>query len=114
MQATFRVQIVARHLFGPQTDSALGQLLRYAAGPEAERVHLAVLKLSGGDIEKLERHVEVARTDFRDVVSPAEYPRQDRLGSPKGPLSRIRWRIASWLDAREYAAWLSQFPLLNG
>lgn len=111
MQATSRVRAVAARLFGRQTAGAVELLLRYGAGPEAERVHLAVLELSDGDLDKLERAVEVARTDFRDVVSPAEYPRQDRLGFPKGLVSRIRWRIAGWLDARQHAAWQRQFSL---
>ena len=41
---------------------------------ERERVQLAILKLSGGDIEKLRHGLDVARRDYRDVLYWAEYP----------------------------------------
>ena len=42
--------------------------------PERERVQLAILKLSGGDIEKPRHDLDVARQDYRDVLYWAEYP----------------------------------------
>ena len=41
---------------------------------ERERVHLAILRLSAGDEEKLRRYVAMADTDYRDVLVAAEYP----------------------------------------
>jgi hypothetical protein len=63
----------------PDHDAAtvLALLDRYGTRrpePERERVQLAVLKLSGGDIEKLRHNLEVARQDYRDVLYWAEYP----------------------------------------
>lgn len=43
---------------------------------ELARVQLAVLKLSGGDRDKLVANIEAANRDPRDVLAYAEYPRQ--------------------------------------
>ena len=42
--------------------------------PGSARVHLAILKVADGNLDKLAEIVEVAISDFRDVVSMAEYP----------------------------------------
>jgi hypothetical protein len=41
---------------------------------ERERVQLAVLKLAGGSMKRLRYEIEGAKCDYRDVLSPAEYP----------------------------------------
>jgi hypothetical protein len=41
---------------------------------ESYRVWAAILKLSNGDINKVNYYVELANTDYRDVLAPAEYP----------------------------------------
>ena len=38
-----------------------------------ERIRFAVLKLSAGNIDELRRHVEVAKTDWRDVLVAAGF-----------------------------------------
>jgi hypothetical protein len=43
-----------------------------------ERVRYAVLKLSGGDVQDLERHVGVACVDWRDVLVAAGFGRDPR------------------------------------
>lgn len=40
---------------------------------EPERVQMAILKLSDGNIEKLLEHAQMAKLDYRDVLSKAEY-----------------------------------------
>jgi len=40
---------------------------------EKERVHLAILKLSNGDIKKLHDYLNLAKIDYRDVLMAAEY-----------------------------------------
>lgn len=40
------------------------------------RVMLAALKLSGGDLRKLELWIEIAMRDPRDLIAAAEYPRE--------------------------------------
>ncbi len=39
----------------------------------AERIRFAVLKLSGGRVAELERHLQVAATDWRDVLLAAGF-----------------------------------------
>ena len=41
---------------------------------ERERVQLAILKLSAGNLDRLLHNVEVAKRDYRDVLWWAEYP----------------------------------------
>ena len=40
-------------------------------GRSLERIRLAVLKLSAGDLQELKRHIEVAKVDWRDVLVAA-------------------------------------------
>ena len=45
---------------------------------EALRVRLAVIKLSGDDLEKIEHNTTRAKQDDRDVLAWAESPRQSK------------------------------------
>jgi hypothetical protein len=56
---------------------------------ERERVQLATLKLSAGSEEKLREYVTVAKRDYRDVLSWAEYPEESKLDTP-GKRQRVR------------------------
>lgn len=66
-------QEVAR-LFGPESVTGVLLLLdQYQCPPhEPHRVHLAVLKLSEGKMERLKYFVKQAQDDFRDVLYWAE------------------------------------------
>jgi hypothetical protein len=75
---------------------------------EPDRVHLAILKLCGGEFEQLRSQLEAAKADYRDVLSPAEYPgytkrmfRIDRLS--KGEQQKII--DADW---KQYQDWFSK------
>ncbi len=72
---------------------------------EPVRVRLAVLKLLGTDpdIEKLAEITRAAKTDFRDVLAWAEYPRQSKHWSAKGT-EKEKLLIA---DLNEYQEWLN-------
>jgi tRNA A58 N-methylase Trm61 len=50
---------------------------------ERERVHLAILKLSEGNEEKLREFVAVAKRDYRDVLFWAENPDEAKLDTPE-------------------------------
>jgi hypothetical protein len=43
---------------------------------ERDRVQLAALKLSAGSIDRLVEMVQMAKTDYRDVLMWAEYPEE--------------------------------------
>ena len=74
----------------------------------AARVHLAVLKLSAGDLASLRSWLQVARVDFRDVLAPAEYPEYFRRlrGDNSMSLSGLEEVVAS--DWRQYCSWLER------
>ena len=44
----------------------------------AERIRFAVLKLSGGDIAQMERHLAMAAVDWRDVLVAAGFGNDTR------------------------------------
>lgn len=78
---------------------------------ERSRVQLAVIKLTDGSFAELEDCIDMARTDYRDVLAYAEYPEAMKLGFAAGSqlsahqpdeLSSIRAR-----DRRQYEAWLT-------
>lgn len=62
-----------------QAKEALDVLDRYGKScsePNADLVHLAIIKLSGGELWRLRELVQKARKDFRDVVYLAQMPEQ--------------------------------------
>jgi hypothetical protein len=50
---------------------------------ERERVQLAILKLSGGNEEKVREFVAVAKRDYRDVLFWADNPEEAKLDTPE-------------------------------
>jgi hypothetical protein len=68
-------------LFAPSKHEDVYALLReYRMGEQkegTERIHLDILQLSGGSIEKVEQLVKLANTDSRDVIMAAEYDLRD-------------------------------------
>lgn len=83
--------------------AALGLLAPVLDGAEGERVAVACLKLSAGDLRRLEECAKAARTDYRDVLAWAESPRQMRLGPNAPPPDQARARRD---DTDEYERWL--------
>lgn len=91
---------------GPSASEALALLDTYGGEPwhrERERVQLAALMQSGGDLDRLRQLVELAREDYRDVLVGAEYP--EAFGAPfetpPGEKAAMRER-----DREQYDAWL--------
>ena len=72
-----------------------------------ERLQLAILKLSNGDLNSLRAHIAAARRDFLQVIGSAEYPgaleigldRYVRLPNPEQEAIHQR-------DMRQYLRWL--------
>lgn len=76
---------------------------------ECARVQLAALKLANSSLERLRSCIEIAKTDYRDVLSPAEYPAYRKIG-----WSQIR-KLATEeqgniidSDRRQYEEWLNR------
>ena len=73
----------------------------------AERVRLAILKLCGGDRDRLPELVKMAKADFRDVLAYAEYPEEMKTDPvkmrdmPVEKAKSLRMR-----DRDQYEKWL--------
>ena len=70
-----------------------------------DRVLLAVLKLSEGNLEKLHFYLEAAKSDWRDVLAWAEYPEEmanDTWKMNAEKATKIRER-----DRKQYLDWLN-------
>lgn len=80
---------------------------------ERDRVHLAALKLSGGDIAELRMWVaracckdSTAYYDYRDLLMNAEYPEDAKSNDAKyGKGERARVYEADW---KQYQDWLNK------
>jgi Permease for cytosine/purines, uracil, thiamine, allantoin len=73
-----------------------------------ERLQIAILKLSGGKLEKLQELVIAANTDYRDILAWAEYPEQMKRDTWKmspEEVKQIRDR-----DRKQYLDWLNRNP----
>lgn len=66
------------------------------------RVHLAILKQCNGEVERVRKLVELACTDFRDVLVGAEFPEEFSLPSGADDINVVRER-----DRRQYEDWLN-------
>lgn len=102
------VRTLVDRLFPAQDRAVATEMLAaLAATPwmqETARVQVAVLKLSNGSVNDLQRFVAAARSDYRDVLAWAEYPAEMRSpvsGVPRDEMSQIR---AS--DRSQYTEWL--------
>lgn len=72
---------------------------------EKERVQLAVLKLSAGSQERLRREIQETKCDYRDVLSPAEYPDYPYHITALSNEEQKRIIDADW---KQYSDWLNR------
>jgi len=70
---------------------------------EKERVQLALLRVSSGDLEKLRLYTRGAQNDYRDTLVPAEFHGEAQASSKTPPqeMDAIRKR-----DRADYERWL--------
>ena len=98
------------HTFPNHDPAQILALLDNYDEPEHESVQLAILKLSKGNLDTLRWDVKVAKEDYRDVLSWAEYPEEIcisswRLDRSDPKLLEIRRR-----DREQSLAWLHSTP----
>jgi hypothetical protein len=89
-----------------KADEALSILDTYGTESwhrEQDRVRLALLKISDGDIEKLRLYTRGAQSDYRDTLVPAEYPEESQASSRTPPAEMVAIRKR---DHEQYEAWL--------
>jgi len=78
-----------------------------AAPRDLERVRLAVLKLSDGNLSELRKHVDVARIDWRDVLVFAEQPEAFKMGLVEySDLAPAKKAEIDARDRQQYDLWL--------
>jgi len=99
-------RIVRRDFPSEQYEQVLAILDEYGKERfhrEIERVQLDVLKLADGDLDELRTGIKTAKTDYRDVISWAEYPncRRDTFKLPDEEKKKIYSK-----DWQHYQAWL--------
>ena len=87
----------------PAAAAVAGSLLNAYLDNETERVQLAVLMLSRGDVGRLQELVEKANEDYREVLVDAEYPGEIQTSpdAPKSELAAVRDQ-----DRERYETWL--------
>ncbi len=73
---------------------------------EPHRVRLAILKLANGNIEELRRFLEWAKCDYRDVISPAEYPLATKKWGKIETLTEEEIESIYKRDWEQYEKWL--------
>ena len=99
------LRVVRRDFGGDRIEEIVELLSVYSS--ELGRVHLAVLKLSGGDLKKLYSYIEAAETDYRDVLSWAEYPNYGKVGwSDISKMSEEEKNKIYEKDKTQYEEWL--------
>lgn len=102
---------IVRRDFSPDLQAeVLAALATYGAKSwhrEPVRVRLALLKLANGSPDKLRQNLATADTDYRDVLSYAEYPGYfTRIGpSDRDPAARQQAIDRDWA---QYRRWLER------
>jgi len=84
------VRAIARSFPHSKRTAALKVLQAYRECQETERVQLAILILSNGNLDELRRMVNVASIDYRDVLAWAEYPEEYFRATKKQMAQRYR------------------------
>jgi len=103
-------------LFGESlSKEVLAVLDRYGGHADSgvrARVHLAALKLSGGDLDELKTRVNQAIADSHDVISMAEYPSHVSMQSQSCSEATLRELHESDLrDHQEWLKWMGLDPI---
>jgi hypothetical protein len=70
------------------------------------RLQLAVLKLAGGSIERLQAYLKEAQRDYRDVLGAAENPAYQHEWQRNHDMSIKERNAAIENDRRQYEEWL--------
>jgi hypothetical protein len=92
-EPTERVQRHVVELFPPEERETVSAVLTDDCGDNLalmddprllERIRIAALKMSGGDLAKLRQAVEIAQVDWRDLLVAA--------GFGHDPLAHEKWR----------------------
>lgn len=100
-------QLIKRE-FGERYIEVTEQLKQVNSDNESgrRRISAAILKLANKRQGHLERLIQRANSDFRDIIAEAEYPRVFEAGF--GELTDEEERDANEADWNEYQNWLNK------
>lgn len=101
-------RIVLRDFPNAQFDEVMAIVAVYTSRWEIEtiRVQLAALKLANGHMDSLRRYIDAAKSDYRDVLVPAEYPKYWKATSRGRGLSEHARHQLFESDRKRYENWL--------
>jgi hypothetical protein len=105
------LRIVSRDFPEHQRAAVLAGLDGYGVAAwhrERERVLAAVLKLSAGNPDQVSKYLETAKSDFREVIGPAETPRFVQLFCSARRMSDRELEQLKSDDWAEYIEWLNR------
>jgi hypothetical protein len=105
------IRIVQRDFPTEQFDTVMSILGDYGAEDRqrsVNRVRLAVLKLASGDLQALRREIDVAKSDYRDVLAYAEYPEYMQKVSPSAAIAEAERERIIRTDWTQYQLWLNR------
>jgi hypothetical protein len=72
-----------------------------------ERLQLAILKLSDGNLTSLRHYIAIARANYTDVIGPVEYPGALKIGLEQFVrLSNPEQEAITRRDLHRYLRWL--------
>ena len=100
-------RIIGRDFPPEDRGQVVNILIKYGRGDgRRNRVCAAALKLADGDIEQLERYIDAARSDYRDVLAWAEYPAY--MDCVLGPKDESEAKALIDADWKQYQDWFSR------
>ncbi len=104
-------RIIRRDYPETQVEGIVEMLNRLSFGSiplNVHRIRLAVLKLANGNREEIRRYIQVALTDFRDVLTLAEHPNYSQDVIPGVRLPQKRLEQICEQDWQQYQDWLKR------
>lgn len=105
------IQLIILHDYPKHLKKDILELLRKYKGNSLEgsyRVWASILKLAGGDIEKLKNNVKTAINDYRDIIAKGEYPLySQKVGFDSDDFAEAELKKTINADLQQYQNWLN-------
>ena len=121
MFEALRISILGHEPAARISDKTLERLLRSECGDRASevkdkflhvkshplggknRISAAILKLSNGDLDKINYYIDLCNRDFREVVARAEYPRYSAVAfNETSRWEKRQYYLADWKDCSNW------------
>lgn len=104
-------RVVRRDFLADEYGTVMATLSEYGRGKwefDSARVQLAALKMADGSLQKLRAAIELAKCDFRDALTAAEYPSHWKMISQLRTLSLEEQSRIINSDWQQYEEWLKR------